>query len=225
MAFTAPPGSTSFSRVDLPGFSEVASVLVNADDDGFDLALTTSHQTGEVMTGDVGLLHSVDGKQWTTQGRANGRQQWATAMGALGSTTAVLASGPSGGVLIRSDGGSGLRSHALADFIDPGVVNGGTVHLAAAGIGAFGAAAVVMIEPPRLKGQMESEKPNAMRLLTSRDGVTWQDQPLSDLAGGRVRDVLRVVVSADQAVVVVGVVNEDKPSGPSRQVALVGTAD
>ncbi|MGH9154888.1 MAG: hypothetical protein ACRD1K_03340 [Acidimicrobiales bacterium] len=60
-----------------------------------------------------------------------------------------------------------------------------------------------------------------LRLLVSRDGVSWSDRALDDLAGRRVTGVNRVTVTAHQ-VVVAARTSEPGARGPSTQVMLVG---
>jgi hypothetical protein len=61
------------------------------------------------------------------------------------------------------------------------------------------------------------------RVVATRDGATWSDEPLQDLAGSdKVSTVNSVIVSGERAVVSAMLANND-PKAIPKQVALVGT--
>jgi hypothetical protein len=68
----------------------------------------------------------------------------------------------------------------------------------------------------------ESRVPPTYRLVASRDGLTWSDQDVSELAGQPIVNVVRVLMTGEKAVVAVEPPAPGKDQ-PSKQIALVGT--
>ena len=69
-----------------------------------------------------------------------------------------------------------------------------------------------------------ADGPAELRLLTSRDGVTWSDESVDELLGEPATAVARVTVTADRAVVMAVPRQERRDGEHLRQVALVATA-
>lgn len=213
--YFAAPDSNEFRRVDLPLADSSFEVMVEAVDDGFDLAVTGA--LGPVPDGatKVTMFHSADGRAWERIGDATGLD-WVTAMGRLDGRPAMIGQTRRGAVLARSNGDGSWTSTELIRAVDPSITADSTVQPVAAGIGPLGAVVAVVVVN-------ENEKPSQLtpRLLVTRDGETWSDSALDDLAGQKVRGVTRIVVAGDRALVTVGAASKD--GDRLRQLVLVGS--
>lgn len=216
VAFVAPAGSERFERVDLP---EVAATpgpaLLDAGGDGFDLTLEGAASAGKAGGGIV-TLHSGDGRTWSTV-PSPGATVWPTAAGRVAGVQTLVGSDDEKGavVLRRADGG--WTTTAAGALLAGGVPAGSSAHVVSAAVGPFGVVAAVVVAPDR-----SSDPPPAVeyRVLVSRDGVTWDDRSLTELAGQPVTNVLRTAVVGERAVVAVSVPGD----GPHhRQIDLVAT--
>lgn len=223
LAFFAPPGSTDFERVELAPTPVWAPVLAVAGPNGFDVVATQRPgQVGAEPPSAVQLLHSDDGRTWS-QARTQGGVAFATVAGTLGNAPAVLGGDKEGQpVLIRKGADGGWVTTPLADLIErpPGSVS----YAGPAAIGPLGAAIAVTVMPEGRDGRMESQAPPSFRLLTSRDGVTWHDRPLEDLAGQRVSGVSLVHVTNTHVVVTaMGPRKEGENAETVPRITMVGT--
>jgi hypothetical protein len=61
------------------------------------------------------------------------------------------------------------------------------------------------------------------RLIASRDGITWSDKDVNELAGERVATVIRVLMTGEKAVVATMPDSAAKAGSDPKQIALVGT--
>ena len=222
IVFVAGPGSTDFERAELPDVGGMSMSRIEADDDGFDLAIATSDHEKNPDRTRLALLRSDDGKSWRNVISADRTNTWALAMGRLDGNNVIFASGQDGGLVLSDNGNGGWSPLAVAGLVEPHALGGGIAHAVAGDVGPFGAALVVAIEPPRSDDKRERSDPPKYRVLVTRDGDTWQDHAIDDLAGATVSGVTRVVVTDDSAVVTVALAREGN-SGPQRQATFVGT--
>ena len=214
VAFFAAPGSERFERVELPELQPVQGpVLVDAGDHGFDLVTTTGEYPprGDAAA-NITVAASTDGRAWALSGALPAGELYAAAAGRVGGVVTIVAQRKDGAVVVRADGAGGWISTPLADAVDPEVRDGKDVHVVSAGVGPFGVVAAVAVA---------SERGTAdQRVLVSRDGRTWEDAGIEELAGRPVRSVIRAGVVGDRATVSVSVTPlvGDRPE----QLVLVG---
>ncbi|HVE45369.1 MAG TPA: hypothetical protein VNA57_01295 [Acidimicrobiales bacterium] len=234
VAFAADHDSTKFERVEVSGADEIyGPVTVHADDDGFDLVgarssgrtMLARHEPPPMM-----VLHSVDGREWSPVDLDLPGVGWVAAAGKLDGRTTLVAGGMNGEpVLLRSDGAGGWTSSPFGGVVSRPA--GTQVGVAGAAVGPLGVAAVVAVVPskPEAPSDIAAAEPELkpdFRLLFSRDGLVWDDQPLGQLSGGQVQGVTSVVVTRQQ-VVVSAVLAQSRP-GPNQKTAraiLAGTLD
>lgn len=224
VGFFAPPGSTHFERIDLPspdGTGDASTVL--AGKDGFDVVLSPSYGPSGLKQqppAQVTILHSADGRAWDGTGTVEHGVSWISSAGLLNGEPALVAQTDGAPVLLRSDGAGGWTSTSLAGLVDTPA--GQALMVTSSGIGPFG---VVVIASPMQRPDETgglSNRPE-YRLLTSRDGITWQADNLSDVAGSAVYTSSPVLVTANQAVVKVSSVSRNGPKVPP-DITLVATA-
>jgi hypothetical protein len=306
MVFRADAGSTAFQRVDA---AEVAALdgpgLLEQDGDG----LLLVGQQGNFPDGykpdgpAPALLRSVDGKTWTT-GVVPPGYSYASAIGRLGSRTAMLGETASGPTLWVSDGGGEWSATSLASAVDPNVRDKANISLVSAAVGRLGVVAVVAVMRDQIaerggvtltdngytmrvlndrwtavatdstgkevarsdnvmdgstKGALRSTNDGAValfdpitnaklatfgadsikntmgratrdsaytptyRVIASRDGATWSDDDVNTLAGDKIVNVLRVLMTGEKAVVAVAPADPANSKTPAKQVALVAT--
>ena len=208
-AFFAPAGSTDFTRLELPAMEPVVDVLVQARPDGYDVA---------AMTFDSGVtVLETDGTTWTSA-PVPGGLQWVQAIGRLDGRVAMIGFAGSGSAIVRADGQGGWQTTDLTSAVDPSVTaDGGRAYVTAAGIGPLGAVVAVAVTSEDGRGEDTRH-----RLLVTRDGVTWSDTDVDEVAGRRTRGATRVLVSGDRAVVTAGVAPADPANDPHEQVVLLG---
>ena len=209
-AFFAPNGSADFTRVDLGGV-RADNAFLDADSSGFHL-FVSGNGNATVATTD---LRSDDGQAWTSLA-GPGEMQWVSAAGTVAGHRIVIGDGANGTLVARADGNGSWVVTPLSSVIDPAESAGRAVHSFSAGIGPLG---IVIAASP------ESDKGDAQTLLVfSRDGNTWEDHPVQQIAGRPVGVPLRIFVSGTRAVVALsgGSTNEGQP--PKPQTILVGTA-
>ena len=224
VAFAAAPGSTEFTRVDLPDLDPVGGpILLDAGDGGFDLVATTTTGTAfKAMEGmRVMVLHSDDGRAWTAS-PAGGAALWASAAGRVGGVATIVGQTADGASVLRAADG-GWTSTSLSSILSD-VPAGAGISLMNAAIGPFGAVASVAVTPPMdPKAGLDTTRPPAVdeRILVSRDGTTWQEFTVAELAGRPVRSVIRAAVVGDRVAVTVSVKPENGDG--SAQLVLVGT--
>lgn len=228
MAWFAEPGSTQFRRVELPDVGGIAGGLeVAAHANGFDILGVTGDRFGAESK--LALLQSADGRTWRTstpptQGR------WVSALGTVGGRTAFVGGSDNGSVFTVADGEGGWTTVSMDTLVDPSVLDEDmSVHAGNVSFGEFGVAVAAVLVPQEDSRRKESEITIKHRVLVSRDGATWDDIPLDDIAGDVKASVTRVVVLADRVVVTVSVPdgaaprNRTQDQTPRRQVVYVGT--
>ena len=222
VVFFAEPGSTDFGRVDLPDLDPVSGpILLDAGDRGFELVATTGTlMSFKGMEGvQVMVLHSEDGRAWTAA-PASGAALWASAAGRLGGVPTVIGQSADGAGMLRSSDG-GWTSASLASVLSD-VPAGANISLQHAAIGPFGAVAILAVQPQMTEAELMTRPPEMEeRILVSRDGTTWQEYKVDDLAGRPVRNIIRATVVGDRVAVTVSVKPESGDG--SAQVVLVGT--
>ena len=219
-AFHAADGSTEFRRVELPPLDHpVMDVLVQPHATGFDLAATMAPPDADRggMSTVVTLLETRDGTTWTAGG-APGGLQWVQALGRLDGSVAMVGSTASGSAIARSDGAGGWTTTDLSSAVDPSVIDGGRAYVSAAAIGPLGAVVGVVVVPE------EGREANDLvqRILVTRDGRTWSDASLDELAGRAMRSITRIHVSGFQAIVTASVRPASASTDAHEQVVLVG---
>lgn len=225
VAFFAPAGSTAFERVELPGLSGISPgpVVLESGDEGFDLLVGSGGaKPGDPRSTTMTVLHSDDGRAWTDAGQALGGLGWSVAAGRLNGRLTVVGDSEAGAVVVRSDGAGGWTTSPLSAAVDPDTI-AGRFHVYAAGVGPLGIV-VVGATAPEVQGRNDVNPP--VRLLVSRDGVTWSDQSVEELAGQPVAGVTRVSIEGQRAIVTANLPRPGGPSSkpsPSKQIALVGT--
>lgn len=224
VAFAAAPGSTEFSRVDLPDLDPVGGpILLDAGGGGFDLVATTARtQTAKETDGvQLMVLHSDDGRAWTA-GPASGASIWASAAGRVGGVPTVVGQSADGASVLRSSDG-GWTSTSLSSVMSD-TPAGADLSLMHAAIGPFGVVATVAVSRPMPEAtDLATFRPPPVdeRILVSRDGATWQEYKIDDLAGRPVRNIIRVAVVGKRVAVTVSV-KPESGDGPA-QLVLVGT--
>ncbi len=212
-AFFAPNGSADFTRSDL-GKVRADYAFLDADDSGFHLFAAGYNNSpgGVAATSD---LRSDDGKTWTSLA-GPGEMQWVSAAGTVAGHRIVIGDGANGTLVARADGNGAWVVTPLSSVIDPAESGGRAVHSFSAGIGPLG---IVIAASP------ESDEGDAQTLLVfSRDGATWEDHPVQQLAGHPVGVPLRIFVSGTRAVVALSGGSSAEGQPPKPQTILVGTA-
>ncbi|MBV9664806.1 MAG: hypothetical protein JOZ37_12635 [Actinobacteria bacterium] len=224
IGFYAPPGSTHFERIDLPtpdGTGDATAVV--AGKDGFDVVLSASYGVAPTKTqqqppSQLTIVHSADGRTWDGAPSVEHGVSWTSASGLLNGQPAIVAEGDGGPVLLRSDGAGNWTPTSLGALID---APAGTDRMVTvAGIGPFGVVAVIA---PVDKEAGSRAQPD-FRVLTSRDGITWQSDRLSDVAGMSANTASLVYVTANQAVLKVSPQPTPGSKKPGPDVTLVATA-
>jgi hypothetical protein len=221
IAFYAPPGSTDFKRVEMPATDSSYGFLLQATNDGFDLAISraTDALTG---AGEARFLQSADGQSWTTEPQPIGNGlSWVTAMGRIDGQVAIIGGSDNGAVLLRRTGttAGAWTSTSLARAVDPSLTKDATAYVTMAAIGPLGAVAVLGVVGN--DGKDRGDTP-PYRVVVTRDGTTWSDSSLDELAGAKTRGVARVAIVGDKALVATSVANPAK-ADKFEQVVLVGT--
>jgi hypothetical protein len=210
--FFAAANSTDFERVDLGGARSDMAYL-DADDDGFNV-FASGITYGSSPAGSVDL-HSVDGKTWTSaDGPAD--LNWISAAGTVNGVRTVVGDNSTGAVVARADGNGGWVVTPLAGVVDS---NGRPVHTMAAGVGGLG---VIVALYPEYDEKDGVNLPPTL-LAFSRDGVTWENHPVEQLAGHKVGVPLRVIVSGTRAVVALSGGSSADGTEPKPQTILVAT--
>lgn len=206
--FFAPPGSTEFSRIDPPAVDPVADVLVQARPDGFDVAAMSLESGVTVL--------ETDGATWTSA-TAPGGIQWVQALGRLDGRVAMVGSTATGSAIVRADASGGWQTTDLTSAVDPALTaDGARAFVTAAGIGPLGAVVSVSLVSEGNGGDEVRH-----RLLVTRDGITWSDDAVDELAGRRTRGATRVLVAGDRTIVTVRVATDPK-ADRHEQVVLLG---
>jgi hypothetical protein len=230
--FVAAPGSTEYQRVDLPQLTNVSSVAVLANNDGFDLiADVDGSYDKSTPTGRMIALHSTDGHTWAQSdnvpadvdavygvGQFDGS---IVVFGSRGSTPAVFIENPSGGWTMTS----------LAQVAGTAVPSGSNVSLVDGAVGQFGLVAEVIVSPKieigntkkstsTLAPGVPSPKAPTQLLLSSADGQTWSTTTVDALAGPHA-EIERLDQIGDHVVVVASVLNPDDKQATN--VAFIGT--
>lgn len=218
-AFFAASDSTDFRRVDLPATDPVLDVLVQPHAAGFDVAATTMPPMGAGNWGQtaVTLLETEDGSSWTAGGTPGGLQ-WVHAIGRLDGSVAMVGATGAGSAIARADGAGGWTTTDLSSAIDPGVLDGGQAYVSAAAIGPLGAVVGVTVVP----SDGRESGAHSQRILVSREGRTWSDVDVDDLAGRPIRSIARVHVAGFRAIVTASVRPESDRRDAHEQVVLVG---
>lgn len=222
VAFRAAPGSERFERVDLPAVDQVGGpLLLDAGGGGFDLVTTTMSLDREEGTRTSGLtiLRSADGRSWAQSLSAPGADVWAGALGRVGGVATIVGQGPTGAVLVRADGAGDWTGSPLIAALEAGVPDGAEMHVMSAAMGPFGIVVAVNLVSEERAGDRPPEV--EQRILVSRDGTTWGDHAVTDLAGRPVKGVIRASVVGERAVVAVSVTAKD--GDRPEQIVLVGT--
>ncbi len=232
IAFAARPGSTKFERVDLPDVDGLhAPVTIQADNKGFDLfAARWGGRDLRLRNGPppMALLHSDDGRQWSSVDLAVPGVGSVVAAGRLGDRTALIGAGQTGEpALLRSVAAGGWTSTPFGNVVSrpPGTQLG----VVGAAVGPFGAVAVVAVAPPKLDGPSDigpgaAEQSPDFRLLVTRDGEVWDDHPIDEIAGSQVNGISSIVVTRQQAVITAILAQGNpRPGRKAERATLVGT--
>ena len=222
VAFFAEPGSTDFERVDLGDVQgEGGPLLAVAAEDGFDI-VRAIHAPLSGYPGTVSILHSVDGRTWAPAATDKG-MDFPSSAGLLGTTPVVFGGTEQGRpVMMRRDGATWVTTDLSSLVSRPANAE---VFLSSAGVGPAGVAVAVMIQEMDDKGG--TREPSAAapvtRLLTSRDGVSWHDQSLDDIAGRKTGSVNMIVVTGDRLIVSALLPKTDDKAEVAPRLTLVGT--
>jgi hypothetical protein len=206
-AFRADDGSTNFKRVALPTTDPIGgALLVQATTSGFDLIGTTIG--ADKANPKVVVLHSPDGENWTNAAAPEG-VDWITSIGEIDGQTIALGESQNGVVALLGSPAGGWSTTDLS-----GVSTDGEAHIVAADVGPLGAVVAV--------SEGHDKTSPTFHLLVSRDGKTWADHALNELAGTTVSGVTRVTVDGERATVGMALTGRDA-AGHVRQAVLVGT--
>lgn len=222
VAFVARPGSDRFERVELPDIPPVQGpVLLEAGDDGFDLVVTAgdaAKQGQGPWVPNLVVLHSDDGSAWSSSDMApDGVAMSASAIGTIDGRVTIIGQSQQGASLLRSDGAGRWTTTSLSGVA--GVPPGSEMFVISAAMGPFGIVAATAVVPRQ--GGTQADYEANQRILASRDGTTWEEHAVTELAGAPVRTVLRAGVVGDRATVTVAL--KVKDGDPPQQVVLVGT--
>jgi len=213
--FFAPKDTTDFTRVDL-GAVRADTAYVDADEDGFHI-FASSNVAGS-NTADTVDLSSEDGRIWTSIAGPR-EMQWVSAAGTVAGRRIVIGDSATGTLVARADGAGGWAVTPLSSVIDPALSGGRPVHSFSAGIGALG---VVVAATPTVDDANQSAVAPTL-LVFSRDGSTWEDQSVEQIAGRAVGVPLRIFVSGQRAVVSLSGGSTREGEAPKPQTILVGT--
>jgi hypothetical protein len=218
--FAAASGSTDFTRVSLPGATGVQSMALRGDADGFDLVATNAADGVGPKGVDSQLvaLHSVDGHTWNSTGATPQGIDYVTAVGRVGGQLVVVGGDRDGGARVAVDTGGTWTTTSLADLLPADVRAGRMVQNATAAVGPFGVVATVVLFDPA-NSKTTPTTPD-VRVLATRDLVTWSVDSLHTLAGDGYYPS-RVLMVGDH-VVILG--SRPAPTkGPAETIAVVGT--
>ncbi|MEY2426103.1 MAG: hypothetical protein QOI61_1675 [Actinomycetota bacterium] len=211
--FFADVDSTDFERVDL-GDARTDVGYLDADDAGFNL-FASGVTYGSSPAGSVDM-HSTDGKTWTSVAGPSGLN-WISAAGTVNGVRTVIGDSETGSVIARVDGSGGWSVKPLSNVIEN---DGRPVHTLAAGIGGLGV--IVALYPEAERTDRADAMPPTL-LAYSRDGVTWENHPVEELAGHKVGVPLRVIVSGARAVVALSGGSSEDGKATKPQTILVAT--
>jgi hypothetical protein len=221
VVFFAEPGTTDFERVDIGSIPVGAPLFAIAAEDGFDIVKSAAPDpTGR---GGMSVLHSPDGRAWTPATTDNaGTMAFASYAGLLGATPVVFGGTEEGGpVMMRRDGDTWTTTDLSSLVSRPADT---AVYIGNAGVGAAGAVLSVMVVEVETKDGRRQDRGNPVnRLLTTRDGVTWHDQAVDDLAGTKTSGVSMVAVTGDRVVVTAILPRTDATSDVAPRITLIGT--
>lgn len=241
--FHAAPGSADFERVEVPAVPDhTFPMSVEANEGGFDLVLAVWGPADHTDDDSARILHSDDGRGWADGGELPGDLTWVAASGTVGGRATFVGNDAMGSpVQVRSDGTGGWVTTPLPSQIDGIGDSGMSLFLAGADVGPSGVAVVLRGESP-----VERDRPSdpdglteypagttredteaielalTDHLLVSRDGTSWHEESIDDLAG---EDVIpmRVTVRDEQVVVETSRRRSPGSEEPSERVTLVGT--
>ncbi len=244
--FFSPDGKT-FQSVALPNApSQATQVLLAADADSFAIAATsTAAQPG--TAGQELLWQSGDGTTWAATGAAPADQAGPSAVGYLGGNlTLVSGYAASGRPTVATLDGSQWSESSLGSVL--GLTASQSAQPSIAAIGPFGIAVVVGLQSGTAvqyvtssgaavryttgsgaavrdaTGNVQGSAPQvSQRLLVSRDGTTWSNLALNQLAGSAVESVPNLVVTSNRFLVTAQL-PLPKPNTPAPETILVGTA-
>lgn len=190
MAFWSADGM-SFERVDAP-LRGLSSAQVTTVGDGF--VIVAQQNAGGISR--AVALRSADGRRWSPPTATDGRL-FASSLGEVRGRAAVVGNGEDGPTVAHLDSG-GWRTGALAQLIDPPVMEKESSFLIGGAVGPLGIVAVVQVREPRPR-----EDSIAYHLLFSRDGETWSTTLLSELVDGPIASVGNVLVTENRIIVTV----------------------
>jgi hypothetical protein len=200
--FAAKQGSTDFQRVDDAAAGALSQAVVRADDDGFDLVGTTSKTKGEPA---LVVLRSNDGRTWSPGDASPGNVTWARAAGRVDGRIVIVGGDNDGDAVLVDNASGGWTSARLSDVVG-GLPAGTTLGVLDAAVGPAGAVIVASEDPTFVQPAAERDAapgaapPSVYHLLVSRDGITWSDTLVSDVAGGNFTPS-QLYLAGDQAVV------------------------
>lgn len=230
IGFFAPVASTRFERIDLPNPPGAGdATAVQAGKDGFDVVLNAAYslvasKQQSQPPSQVTIVHSADGHTWTSDGTVEHGVSWVSSAGLLAGMPALVADGDGGPVLLRSDGTGTWSPTSLAGLVDAPA--GSRLSVASSGVGPFGVVAVVAAMPDSSKtgGPARDGDPD-YRVLTSRDGITWQSDKLDDIAGTTIMGSGYVLVTGNQALITAMPKYDPlKTKSPPPPITMVGSA-
>jgi len=211
VAFFAEPGSTDFVRVDTGSEQAGAPLLAIAAEDGFDIVKSSAPKPmGPAV---MSVLHSADGRTWAPTS-TDSKMAFASYAGLLGATPVVLGGSEQGAPVMMRRTPTGWVSTDLSPLVARPADT--EVFIGSAGVGPAGAAVSVSIT-----NEQRDESVN--RLLTTRDGVTWHDQSVDELAGRKVGGVGMVVVTGERVVVSTYLPKTDGKAETAPRLTLIGT--
>jgi hypothetical protein len=221
IGFFAEPGSTDFTRLDMGAVQVGSPLFAIAAEDGFDI-IKSSAPSPKGERSHMSVLHSSDGRTFAPVA-SDPSMAFASYAGLLGSTPVVFGGTEDGKPVMLRRGAASWTATDLSGLVTH--PSDTMVYMGSAGVGPAGAAVSVMIAPMETKdGRTEprAEQP-VTRLLTTRDGVTWHDQSIDDLAGRKTGGVGMIAVTGDRLVVTALLPKTDDKAEVAPRLTLIGT--
>ena len=209
---------TPFRPVTLPTPpSHTGSVLVTADADHFAIAATS---TGVRPAGAEQIWQSPDGITWAPTPAPPADQSSPTAVGYLNGRLTLVSGYSATGPTVATLGDGGWTEAQLSKVM-AALPAGSQVYGVGAAIGPFGIAVAVSITSDSTAPLGPSGYD--LHAPVSRDGLTWSDEVLDQLAGTTIAEVPKIVVTGNRFIVTAQhPVPKDNPPAP--ETVLVATA-
>ena len=224
------PDGKNFQAVTLPNAPGQASQLQVVAGTG-DFAVAADANETTASSGQELLWQSSDGVTWAPTAAPPSDQQAGTQIvGYLGVHLTMVADNDAGPAVATLVGDQ--WSEASLDQVLGPIPANDTVQADSAAIGPFGIALVASEQPSASSTQIALGKASAtapgpivvdQRLLVSRDGITWSNQSLDQLAGATSNDVANLAVTANRFIVTAQLAGT-MTNLPTPEVVLVGTA-